>query len=252
MAQPPPRQGRYPFDPGEAAKDPFGVGNVTPLELDKAFADAIQSRLDDHPEEWATLSKAQLIKGVLQYSDGETRQPQDVRKRYMLNLQRAHVTTERVMFVQAAQADPMKPRDAALGTDLGDEAEGHPIHYQVISVDGQCKDIMIINDGTMPVLYAAGSLVIYAHLITRGTTPPGQGQYPFDPGEAAKDPFGVGTVTPPEFDKAIADAIQSRLDDHPEEWTTLPKAQLIKGVLQYSNVETRQVQDVCKRCMLNL
>ncbi len=109
----------------------------------------------------------------------------------------------------------------------------------------------MINDGTMPVLYAAGSLVIYAHLVGRGTTPPGQGHIPFDSGEAAKDPFGVN-VTPPELDRAIADAIQSRLDDHSDEWETLAKDQLIKGVLQYSEGETRQVQDVRKRYMLNL
>ncbi len=42
---------------------------------------------------------------MLEYSEGETRQVQDVRKRYMVNLQRAHVTPERVMFVHAAQAE---------------------------------------------------------------------------------------------------------------------------------------------------
>ena len=146
----------------------------------------------------------------------------------------------------------MKPRDAALGTDIGDEAHVHPINYQVISVDGQCKDIMMINDGTMPVLYSAGSLVIYANLIKRGTTPPGQAHYPFDPGEAAKDPFGVGNVTPAEIDAAIKEAIQSRLDDHPEEWETLSHPKLIKGVFQYSEGESRQIQDVRKRYVLNL
>ncbi len=58
---------------------------------------------------------------------------------------------------------------------------------------------MMINDGTMPVLYSAGSLVMYARLVERGTTPPTQMLYPFDPGEAAKDPLGVGSVTPTRF-----------------------------------------------------
>ena len=76
--------------------------------------------------------------------------------------------------------------------------------------------------------------MIYANLIRRGTTPPGQGHYPFDPGEAAKDPFGVGNVTPAEIDTAIKDAIESRLNDHPGEWETLSDPRLIKGVFQYS------------------
>jgi hypothetical protein len=53
----------------------------------------------------------------------------------------------------------MKPRSAEIGTDIGDEAEVHSTNYQIISIDGQCKDVMMINDGTMPVLYSVGSLV---------------------------------------------------------------------------------------------
>jgi hypothetical protein len=72
-------------------------------------------------------------------------------------------------------------------------------------------------------------IMMYARLVERGTTPPTQEHYPFDPGEAVKDPFGVGCVTPPEIKTAIADAIQSRLDDHPDEWATLAYDQLVKG-----------------------
>ncbi len=75
----------------------------------------------------------------------------------------------------------------------------------------------MINYGTMPVLYTAGSLVSYARLLEGGTTPPTHVDRPFDPGEASKDPFGVGSVTPQEIQTAMFDAIQSRLDDHPGE-----------------------------------
>ncbi len=72
---------------------------------------------------------------------------------------------------------------------------------------------MMINDGTMPVFFAAGALVVNGRLIDSDVTPSYVNR-PFDPGEAAKDPFGVGSVTPQEIRNAIFDAMQSRLDDH--------------------------------------
>ncbi len=66
----------------------------------------------------------------------------------------------------------------------------------------------MINDGTMPVFFAAGTLVVHARLIDSDVTP-SYIDRPFDPGEAAKDPFEVGSVTPLEIQNAMCDAIQS-------------------------------------------
>ncbi len=43
-----------PFDPREAATNPFGVGSVTPQDVQNAMYDTIQSRLDDCPSEGST------------------------------------------------------------------------------------------------------------------------------------------------------------------------------------------------------
>ncbi len=53
----------------------------------------------------------------------------------------------------------------------------------------------MINDRTMPFLFAAGALVVHARLI-ESDVKPSYADRPFDPGEAAKDPFCVGSVTP--------------------------------------------------------
>ncbi len=59
-----------PFDPNAAAADPFGVGSVTPQEVQTALYAAIQSRLDDHPTEWANLVYENVISGVFAYKEG--------------------------------------------------------------------------------------------------------------------------------------------------------------------------------------
>ena len=63
-----------PFDPKAAAADPFGVGSVTPQEVQTALHAAIQSRLDDHPTEWANIVYEKVISGVFAYKERETRQ----------------------------------------------------------------------------------------------------------------------------------------------------------------------------------
>ena len=40
----------------------------------------------------------------------------------------------------------LKIRTAAVGSDIGDEEEVHPSVYQIISIDGQAKDIIMTND----------------------------------------------------------------------------------------------------------
>ncbi len=54
-----------PFDTKAEAADPFGVVSVTPQEVQTALHDAIQSRLDDHPTEWANIVYENVISGVL-------------------------------------------------------------------------------------------------------------------------------------------------------------------------------------------
>ncbi len=51
----------------------------------------------------------------------------------------------------------LKIRSAKVGTDIGDEEEVHPCVYQVITIDGQAKDIIMTNDSSYPVLVSAGS-----------------------------------------------------------------------------------------------
>jgi hypothetical protein len=107
------------------------------------------------------------------------------------------------------------------------------------------------NDGTLPVLFAAGALVIYARILESGVAP-SYTDRPFDPKAAAADPFGVGSVTPQEVLTALHDAIQSRLDDHPTEWANIVYADVVRNVLAYTEGETRQVQDIRKRYVLNI
>ena len=62
----------------------------------------------------------------------------------------------------------LKIRTAAVGSDIGDEEEAHPSVYQIITIDGQAKDIIMTNDSPYPVLVAAGALVAHACLIEDG------------------------------------------------------------------------------------
>ena len=94
------------------------------------------------------------------------------------------------------------------------------------------------NDGTLPVLFAAGALVTYARLL-ESDVEPSYADRPFDPKAAAADPFGVGSVTPQEIQTALHDAIQSRLDDNPTEWTNIVYADVIPAVLEYKEGQTR-------------
>ena len=44
----------------------------------------------------------------------------------------------------------LKIRTAAVGSDIGDEEEVHPSVYQIITIDGQAKDIIMTNDSPYP------------------------------------------------------------------------------------------------------
>ncbi len=79
------------------------------------------------------------------------------------------------------------------------EDEIHPSVYQVITIDGQSKEIIIImmNDGPFPVLITAGSIVAHARLIDDDKAP-SFAVMEFDAREAAADPFGVGSISPRE------------------------------------------------------
>ncbi len=94
-----------PFDPKAAAADPFGVGSVTPQEVQTALHAAIQSRLDDHPTERANIVYAGVVPGVFAYQEGETHQVRDIRKRYVVNLKEPHVQPGRVYRVHLAPKD---------------------------------------------------------------------------------------------------------------------------------------------------
>ncbi len=107
------------------------------------------------------------------------------------------------------------------------------------------------HDGTLPVLFAAGALVMYARLLESDVAP-SYADRPFDPMASAADPFGVGSVTSQEGQTALHDAIQSRLDDHPMEWANIVYADVVRNVLAYTEGETRQVKDIRKRYVLNL
>ena len=55
-----------------------------------------------------------------------------------------------------------------MGSDIGDEEEAHPSVYQIITIDGQAKDIIMTNDSPYPVLVAADVLVAHACFIEDG------------------------------------------------------------------------------------
>ncbi len=65
----------------------------------------------------------------------------------------------------------LEPRTADVGSDIDDGGEVHPVQYQVLSVDGQCKEIIMINDGPMPVFFSPGTLVVHVRLIDSDVTP---------------------------------------------------------------------------------
>ncbi len=85
------------------------------------------------------------------------------------------------------------------------------------------------NEGTLPVLFAAGALVMNARLLDSDVEP-SYADRPFDPKTAAADPFGVGSVTPQEVQTALHDALQSRLYDHPTEWANIVYADVVPAV----------------------
>ena len=87
------------FDPKEAAADPFGVGSITPKEVLAAITNATACRLGDHPSEIESFKAADLVDKVLQHTEGESRQVQDIRKRFVFYLSENHVQTERVNSV---------------------------------------------------------------------------------------------------------------------------------------------------------
>jgi hypothetical protein len=93
------------FDPKEAAADPFGVGSITPREVLAAITNAIACRLADHPSEENNLKVDDLVDKVLQHQEGESRQVQDIRKRFVFYLSSNHVQADRVNLVLQAQQD---------------------------------------------------------------------------------------------------------------------------------------------------
>ncbi len=62
------------------------------------------------------------------------------------------------------------------------------------------------NEGTLPVLFAAGALGMYARLL-ESDVEPSSANRPFDPKAAVADPFGVGSVTQQEVHTALHGAI---------------------------------------------
>ncbi len=106
---------------------------------------------------------------------------------------------------------------------------------------GGVKHITMINNDTLPVpvLFAVGALVLHARLM-EGDVALSYADRPFNHREAAADPFGVGSVTPTDVQDAMYDAIQSRLDDHPSEWVNFVYADVIHGVLKYTEGETSE------------
>ena len=80
----------------------------------------------------------------------------------------------------------LKVRCAEVATDIGEEDGMHPSVYQMISIDGQAKETIIINEIPFPVLIAAGSLAAHARLI-----------------EDDQKPFGVGSISPRELLREI-------------------------------------------------
>ena len=86
-------------DPKEAAADPFGVGSITPKEVLAAITNATACRLGDHPSEIESFKVTDLVDKVLQHTEGESRQVQDIRKRFVFYLSENHGQTERVNSV---------------------------------------------------------------------------------------------------------------------------------------------------------
>ena len=140
----------------------------------------------------------------------------------------------------------LKVRTANIETDIGNEEEVHANVDQVITVDGRLKMVMMTNDGKHPVLIAAGSRVVYARLIDDYSATP-IAPREFDPAEAAADPFGVGAISTAEVLEALTSAISSRLSDHPHEDGQATVDSLAASVMQHTEGESRQIQDIRKR-----
>ncbi len=60
----------------------------------QALTHAITCRLTDHPLEENNLKVDDFAAKVLQHTDGETRQVQDIRKRFVFYFSANHVQTE--------------------------------------------------------------------------------------------------------------------------------------------------------------
>jgi hypothetical protein len=141
----------------------------------------------------------------------------------------------------------LEVRSAEVGTDIVVEDEVHPSVYQVITIDGRTKDIVMMNDSDFPVLIATGSLVLHARVIEDDVKLDST-DTAFDPREAAADPFGVGAITANEILRAMTDAIAERLTDFPAEVDQVKVDVLAaKATMQFTEGETRMVQDIRKR-----
>ncbi len=82
----------------------------------EAITHAIACRLADHPLEKKNLKVEDLAAKVLQHTEGETRQVQDMRKRFVFYLSANHAQAEIVNLVFQAQqhlaegADTFEPK----------------------------------------------------------------------------------------------------------------------------------------------
>ncbi len=141
----------------------------------------------------------------------------------------------------SSRSDALKIRTPAVGSDIGDEEEVHPSVYQVITIDGQSQDIIMMNDSPYPVLVSAGALVVARACLVEDGQKPSSAEQAFDPKGAAADPFGVRSSTSREVLAAIINVIACRLADR-----------LVDKVLQHTEDETRQVQDIRKRFVFYL
>jgi hypothetical protein len=65
----------------------------------------------------------------------------------------------------------LKVRSAEVGTDIGAEDAVHPSLYQVITIDGRTKDIVMMNDRDFHVPIALGSLVLHTRVIEDDVKP---------------------------------------------------------------------------------
>ncbi len=152
--------------------------------------------------------------------------------------------TTGTLFISSSGA--LKVRCAEVGTDICEEDEIHPSVYRFIAIDGQSKEIIMMNDGPFPVLIAAGSLVAHARLIDDDKTP-SFAAVEFDAREAAAGPFGVGSISRREVLHALSAAIGSRLANHPAEEANMRLDELSANVMQRTEGETRPVQDIRRR-----